>query len=80
LDDFLPSAHIDAIHNLNKLQDSSLASRLTETAIKRFCERYEKVEELIIIADTCDENDKPRDVKLRDLFSRTAAEVRVLLS
>jgi len=80
LDDFLPSAHIDAIHNLNKLQDSSLASRLTETAIKRFCERYEQVEELIIMADTYDENDKPRDVKLRDIFSRTAAEVRVLLS
>ncbi|KPM40189.1 Conserved oligomeric Golgi complex subunit 6 [Neonectria ditissima] len=79
LDDFLPSALMDAMDNLKHLQDSKLAREITEEAAEQFCDDFEQLEEEIIEAedgsvDSDDENG------LRSVFPRTTAEIRVLLS
>lgn len=86
LDDFLPSALMDAMENLKQLQSAKLAREVTEEAADRFCEDFEMVEEKIIAADEMmgdvedleDENEVPKG--LRALFPRTSGEIRVLLS
>ncbi|GAP89818.1 putative oligomeric Golgi complex subunit 6 [Rosellinia necatrix] len=91
LDDFLPSAVMDALENLKHLQDARLAREVTEEAAERFCADFEHVEELLVLADELREQgggeggdgdgegdeDQP---SLRALFPRTTGEVRVLLS
>lgn len=76
LNDFLPSALLDAIQNLRSLQDSSLARRLTEEATEVFCEKFEHLERLLQVVDGV-ARDGPR---LCDCLARTSAEIRVLLS
>lgn len=86
LDDFLPSALMDAMENVKRLQDSSLGRDLTERAAERFCDEFEHVEQMLLLADelsvgdgaSADEGDEPQ--LLRDLFPRTTGEIRVLLS
>ncbi|KAK3320020.1 oligomeric complex COG6-domain-containing protein [Cercophora scortea] len=51
LDDFLPSALMDATENLKHLQDSKLARDITEEAAERFCVDFEHVEEMLMLAD-----------------------------
>ncbi|KAI1438156.1 oligomeric complex COG6 [Xylaria sp. CBS 124048] len=51
LDDFLPSAIMDALENLRHLQDARLAREVTEAAAERFCADFEHVEELLLLAD-----------------------------
>lgn len=85
LDDFLPSALMDAMENLNKLLDARLARNLTEEAAERFCTDFEHVEEMLILADEVAEEEADEDavddiVRLRALFPRTSGEIRVLLS
>ncbi|KAK7943262.1 uncharacterized protein PG986_012375 [Apiospora aurea] len=89
LDDFLPSALMDAMENLRHLQDSKLARDVTEDAAEKFCVDFEHVEELLILADDMAEqesNPKKQDGEaqkvpnFRDLFPRTTGEIRVLLS
>lgn len=88
LDDFLPSALMDAKENLKQMRSTKLAADITEEAAERFCEDFEAVEGRIV---ACDETSEATDlngddkgegerVKLRDVFPRTAAEIRVLLS
>ncbi|KAI1848344.1 hypothetical protein JX266_005650 [Neoarthrinium moseri] len=88
LDDFLPSALMDAMENLRHLQDSKLTRDITEEATEKFCVDFEHVEEMLISADEAIEQgqtnghagsqDGPQS--LRALFPRTTGEIRVLLS
>ena len=87
LDDFLPSALMDAIQNFNQLRDTNMAQNITEEAAARFCEDFEMVESKILAADdlggSLEEEGKDGEndhVLLRDLFPRTSAEINVLLS
>ncbi|KAH7325132.1 oligomeric complex COG6-domain-containing protein [Stachybotrys elegans] len=69
LDDFLPSALMDAMERLKHLQDPKLARQVTEEAAEDFCDQFELLEGII---EKCD------DVmgSLRAVFPRTTAEIR----
>lgn len=76
LDDFLPSAFLDTMHNLRSVQDSSLSRRLTEEAIEAFCGKFEHLETLLRAVDDAADN----EVRLCECLPRTSGEIRVLLS
>ena len=80
LDDFLPSAWMDAIDRLKHLQDSTLARQITEDAAEQFCIDFELLENAVQEADAGfgGKGDEPGE--LRTAFPRTTAEIRVLLS
>ncbi|KAI1495660.1 oligomeric Golgi complex subunit 6 [Biscogniauxia marginata] len=91
LDDFLPSAVMDAVENIRHLQDAQLAREVTEEAADRFCTEFEHVEEMLVLADELrqhqqqggvgeEERDGESSESLRALFPRTTGEIRVLLS
>lgn len=82
LDEFLPSALMDAMENINKLQSSKLARDITEEAAERFCEDFEQVESKLIATDELWEagDQGEQEEPLRALFPRTSGELRVLLS
>lgn len=82
LDDFLPSAVMDAMENVKHLQDAKLAREITEEAADRFCVDFEHVEALLIEADEMTEGQRGDEElrSLRELFPRTTGEIRVLLS
>lgn len=85
LDDFLPSALMDAMDNLKHLQSSRLAREITEEAANKFCEDFEFVETALVDADNAMEKlqtdgDGLDGRSLRALFPRTSGEIRVLLS
>ncbi|KAI2602962.1 oligomeric Golgi complex subunit 6 [Hypoxylon fragiforme] len=58
LDDFLPSAVMDAMENVKHLQDAKLAREITEEAADKFCVDFEHVEELLIAADELAEEEE----------------------
>jgi len=85
LDDFLPSALMDAMENLKQLQDPTLARQITEEAAERFCVDFEHVEEMLLYADELAEQEAGgteglASHNLRTLFPRTTGEIRALLS
>lgn len=117
LDDFLPTALLDAMENLGRLQSRSLVGDLTEQAAGLFCddfegvvEKMEAVDEVLLLSraegdegdgeeggeredEDEDEGEDDHDhgdervggagkvrVRLRALFPRTSAEIRLLLS
>lgn len=83
LDDFLPSALMDAVDKVKHIQDSKLAREITEKAAETFCNEFEKAEETIIAADGLEEvvsEEGQNKMPLRALLPRTAGEIRVLLS
>ncbi|KAF4463724.1 oligomeric Golgi complex subunit 6 [Fusarium albosuccineum] len=80
LDDFLPSALMDAMDNLKHLQDSKLARQITEEAAEQFCNDFEQLEEVITEGDDESTDSDEEDEGLRSVFPRTTAEIRVLLS
>ena len=91
LDDFLPSALMDAMENLKRLVNTKLAQEITADAAERFCEDFEFVEGRLAAVDELKENAVPEErgedekeeqelVPLRSLFPRTSGEIRVLLS
>ncbi|KAJ5363167.1 hypothetical protein N7541_004011 [Penicillium brevicompactum] len=51
LDDFLPSALMDATDNLKRVQSVSLVQSITEDAVEAFCRDFEFIEGMIIAAD-----------------------------
>lgn len=51
LDDFLPSALVDATDNLKGVRSPSLVKSVTEEAVEAFCRDFEFVEGMIIGAD-----------------------------
>jgi prefoldin subunit 5 len=86
LDEFLPSALIDAAENIKRLRNRKMVQDITEEAARRFCEDFEFVESKMLAADDLLFGDGPEDDEaesapgLRDLFPRTSGEIRVLLS
>jgi predicted component of type VI protein secretion system len=84
LDEFLPSALIDAAENLKRLNNRKLIQDITEEAAASFCEDFEIVESKIVAADDLtydeDKEDEEQEPGLRDMFPRTSGEIRVLLS
>ena len=94
LDDFLPSALMDAMENLTPLKNARLSEEITAEAATRFCEDFEFVEAKLSAVDELKnrENDGKEDEdhesqdgekfsqSLRTLFPRTSGEIRVLLS
>ena len=91
LDDFLPSALMDAMENLKRLGNTKLSQEMTADAVKKFCEDFEFVERKLAAVDEIresavregeDENEKEEQelVPLKSLFPRTSGEIRVLLS
>lgn len=91
LDDFLPSALMDANENLKRLGNTKLSSEMTANAAERFCEDFEFVEGKLAAVDELresavrevgeeDEKEEQELVPLRSLFPRTSGEIRVLLS
>lgn len=89
LDDFLPSALMDAMENLKRLSNTKVAQEMTAEGADRFCEDFEFVERKLAAADELregerggeDENDGNGEmVLLRSLFPRTSGEIKVLLS
>ena len=87
LDDFLPSALMDAAENLKRLRDLGMAEDITAEAAARFCEDFDGVEARLQAAD--DTLERREDVvnlggekagRLREVFQRTSGEIRVLLS
>lgn len=51
LDDFLPSALVDATDNLKRIHSSALVKSITEEAVEAFCRDFEFVESVILGAD-----------------------------
>ncbi|KAL2811109.1 oligomeric Golgi complex subunit 6 [Aspergillus granulosus] len=51
LDDFLPSALMDATDNLKRLQSAAFVKSVTEEAVEAFCRDFEFVEGMVIGAD-----------------------------
>ncbi|KAL4910765.1 oligomeric Golgi complex subunit 6 [Aspergillus multicolor] len=51
LDDFLPSALMDATDNLKRVQSATFVKSVTEEAVEAFCRDFEFVEGMIIGAD-----------------------------
>ncbi|KAI3393525.1 hypothetical protein diail_4161 [Diaporthe ilicicola] len=86
LDNFLASALMDAMENIQKLQDSRLAREITEEAAERFLADFGRLESMLMSADEAAERQgiesgAGQDVEsLRIAFPRTADEIRVLLS
>lgn len=86
LDNFLPSALMDAMDRLKHLQDSALARQITEEAAEQFCADFERLEAAVIEADgvvdvgNVDDDEDEDPGELRAAFPRTTAEIRVLLS
>lgn len=77
LDEFLPSALMDAIDRVKHMDDTVLARQITEEAAEMFCKNFERLEQEI---DSRDSNTKGDNMTLRLVFPRTSAEIRVLLS
>ena len=87
LDDFLPSALMDAAENLKRLRDLGMAEDITEEAASRFCEDFDGVEARLQAADEALEQrddvvnqEGERPARLKETFPRTSGEIRVLLS
>ncbi|KAK1084996.1 Golgi transport complex subunit 6 [Friedmanniomyces endolithicus] len=85
LDAFLPTATEDARMFLGQLQDRVLARRVIEHVSETFCEDFEAIEGLVVQSDEAraaqaNGGVEEEDVWLRDVFSRTGDEIRVLLS
>ncbi|KAF2200787.1 oligomeric complex COG6 [Delitschia confertaspora ATCC 74209] len=83
LDEFLPSALMDAAENIKQLRSRKMVTEITEDAAGRFCSDFEYVESRILAADELlkeAEQGEEAPMALRDMFPRTSGEIRVLLS
>jgi len=88
LDEFLPSALMDAMENLKRLSSTKIAQEITAEAAERFCEDFEFVEGKLGALDELREGndgegiagEKNDAMPWRSLFPRTGGEIRVLLS
>ncbi|OJJ73199.1 hypothetical protein ASPBRDRAFT_194167 [Aspergillus brasiliensis CBS 101740] len=96
LDDFLPSALMDATENLKRVASATFVKSVTEDAVEAFCRDFEFVEGMVIAADNearggggdvekevdedAEDDEEEEKGSLRRLFPRTTGEIRVLLS
>lgn len=86
LDDFLPSALLDAQADLDDMKNTNLAHEITAKAAEQFCDDFEKLDEAIVAADeyqrkqldTSDADEEPETIRV--LFPRTREEIGILLS
>jgi len=76
LDDFLPSALMDARATLSRLSSPQLLDEITAKAAEEFTHSFARVEEAVV--DTMGEGRETEDVRL--LWPRTVDEVTVLLN
>lgn len=58
LDAFLPSALVDALEQLHKLNSASLAKEVTETAAEVFVDEFERVEDVLLKVDEYQEKQR----------------------
>ncbi|KAH6681234.1 oligomeric Golgi complex subunit 6 [Plectosphaerella plurivora] len=81
LDEFLPSALMDAMDNVRSLQDPGIARLVTEAGAERFCRDFEQAENVLDKADELRAlaGDQDESSHLRAVFPRTTGEIRVLL-
>jgi hypothetical protein len=87
LDDFLPSALMDAVDYLRELRSPAMVREVTEMAVEKFCADFEMLEDRLVEADEEAEERVNGDgeegggrVRLKELFPRSGPEIRVLLS
>lgn len=92
LDAFLPSATDDARSFLGQLEDRSLARRIVEDAAEQFCGDFDRIEGWVLLAqergvgrvnggtEANDDHEDEDEGGIREVFPRTADEIRVLLS
>lgn len=87
LDEFLPSAQMDALNELKAINNSSLAHEIVGRAVERFCADFEKLEATIVAANEEQWNRRRESGKeeeefrsVRALFPRTSDDIRILLS
>jgi conserved oligomeric Golgi complex subunit 6 len=90
LDAWLPAALVDAAEEVEGLDNVRIAREVVEGAAQRFVLEFEDVEERIVAVDElqrrewADEGDNEEEdeerLGVRDLFPRTSAEIKVLLS
>lgn len=96
LDHFLPSAVEDMLEKMKQLSDRGLATEIAQQAAESFCVDFERVEEAILKADeeveesrgvgesgdggSEEEEGEGNEILLRKEYSRTTAEIRILLS
>ena len=78
LDEFLPSALMDAAERIKDIQDTALARQITEEAAEMFCKDFGEIERVV---DKMSSETAAGDTgTLRAVFPRTSADIRVLLS
>lgn len=85
LDDFLSSGVMDAQDALSKMSDRHVAGEIVADAVEKFCAEFDELETIIESVDTVGPNGEVDDAEeeahlLKDLYPRTGAEVRALLS
>lgn len=93
LDDFLASALMDLLDNMKQLTDKGLAKEIAHEAAEKFCTDFEVVEAAVLRVDEDMQDsrsgregegeegeEEEEEVLLRDVYPRTTAEIRVLLS
>ncbi|KAL4920312.1 oligomeric Golgi complex subunit 6 [Aspergillus aurantiobrunneus] len=68
LDDFLPSALMDATDNLKRVQSATFVKSVTEEAVEAFCQDFEFVEGMVIGAD------ERRDIGVVDVADKEEDE------
>ncbi|KAK4944064.1 Golgi transport complex subunit 6 [Elasticomyces elasticus] len=87
LDQFLSSSVMDAQESLKNLLDRTLAKDIVAEAVERFCSEFDELESMLEMVDAesgtvagGDDNAIDHVGALRELYPRTGAEVRALLS
>lgn len=85
LDDFLSSGLMDAQESLTRMTDKTAAKDIVGEAVDRFCAEFDELEGMVEGAAMEGLNGQAEDEdhetpELRDLYPRTGAEVRALLS
>ncbi|PHH79424.1 hypothetical protein CDD80_4877 [Ophiocordyceps camponoti-rufipedis] len=78
LDQFLPSALMDAMETMGPLLDVQLSRKIIEAAADKFCDDFELLERNIDRLDR--ETSESHRTRLRSFFPRTIAEIRTLLT
>ena len=86
LDDFLASGLMDAQDSQKSMLDKGMAKDVVSEGVERFCAEFDELESMLELLDAealqpdgTDAEDEEL-VELRDLYPRTGAEVRALLS
>ncbi len=86
LDDFLASGLTDTQDSLKHVIDKGMAKEIVSESVERFCAEFDELKSMLELLDAealqPNSNDAVEDelVELRDLYPRTSAEVRALLS